>query len=199
MRVALAPTVTATGDPSVVPPEGVLFYVIGAPAESKQRLLREARRELAANHRVIFAHRYVTRAHGMARDDEVELPEAEFLARVRYRLFSMHWECRGVRYGIGKEINYWLALGLSVVVKGSRTGLAPALEAYPEMTVLCIGDGAGPGGHGSRARDFQPCSQDARGHRARRGARVFHLDCNGTLPGARDVLVSVLTGGSTGA
>jgi ribose 1,5-bisphosphokinase len=123
-----------------------LFYVVGSPAEAKRRLLHEARGELAGDHRVVFAHRYVT-GGDTGKDDEIGLAETEFLERVRHRLFAMHWESGRRRYGIGMEINYWLAVGLSVVVKGSRAYLPQAFAAYPEMIVLWIGagpEGAGP-------------------------------------------------------
>ena len=122
---------TAAGPPAITPSEGTLFYVVGDPAESKDRLLNEARHDLAGDPTVIFAHRYVTRPVGAGRNDEIELADAEFLARMRRRLFAMHWERAGVRYGIGMEINYWLAIGLSVVVKGSRAYRPQALAAGP--------------------------------------------------------------------
>jgi ribose 1,5-bisphosphokinase PhnN len=63
--------VTATGERTVSANQGVLFYVVGAPAEGKHRLLTEARDELAGDRSVVFAHRYVTRAVGADRNDEI--------------------------------------------------------------------------------------------------------------------------------
>ena len=169
-----------TGQPAVAPSEGALFYVVGPAAAGKHRLLAEARSELAADHRVVFAHRYVTRTVAAdGENDEIELPEAEFAARVRHRLFTMHWEHGGARYGIGMEINYWLALGLSVVVKGSHSYLPQALEVYPEMTVLWIGPGHG---------DVR-----ARNGRTGRGASVIYMACDGRPGGTRTQLISVLS------
>jgi ribose 1,5-bisphosphokinase len=77
----------------------------------------------------VFAHRYVAGRANAGRSDEIELPEAEFLARIRHRLFAMHWESGDVRYGIGMKINYWLAVGLSVVHAGQAAVNAGATPA----------------------------------------------------------------------
>jgi phosphonate metabolism protein PhnN/1,5-bisphosphokinase (PRPP-forming) len=188
--------VTATGERAVSANQGVLFYVVGAPAAGKHRLLTEARDELAGDRSVVFAHRYVTRAVGAGRNDEIELTQAEFLARASRRLFAMHWERAGVRYGVGMEINYWLAIGLRVVVKGSRAYLPQALAAYPEMTVLWLGsglDGSEPAG-ARLSPEFRRAQADAcaGADRTRAGNPVIYLDCSGALSRTRG-LVSVLT------
>jgi len=191
--------VTATGQSAAPPPEGFLFYVVGAPLAGKHRLLSEARHELAGDHGVIFAHRYVTRAVSADRNDEIELAEAEFLARLRRRLFAMHWERGGTHYGIGMEINYWLALGLRVVVEGSRAYLPQALAAYPDMTVVWLGTGIAQSelAPPRSLLELRPSHKDAcaRAGRPRSGSPVIYLDCNGAPPGARAGLISVLTAG----
>ena len=103
--------------------------------------------------------------------------------RAGQRLFAMHWERSGVRYGIGMEINYWLAIGLRVVVEGSRAYLPQALAAYPEMTVLWLGNGVDE----SAPRivpEFRPdrrqaCAPD---ERLRPAGPVIYFDCNGAAP-----------------
>ena len=118
--------------------EGRLFYVVGASGAGKDRVLEYARAHLGDTHPVMFAHRYVTRRAVPRSEREVALTDAEFALRKRRGLFVMDWEARGRRYGIGNEINYWLAMGLSVVVKGSRGYLAQALRAYPDMIVIWV-------------------------------------------------------------
>src|SRR5262249_19316409 len=146
---------------------------------------------------VVFAHRYVTRTLGADRHDEIELAEAEFLARQRRRLFAMHWERAGVRYGIGMEINYWLAIGLRGVGRGSRAYLPQAIADYPEMTVVWLGGGTdageAPGDRllpGFRTGRRDTCARDGR---PRAGSPVIYLDCNGAPSRARAGLISVLT------
>src|SRR5262245_17336838 len=89
----------------------------------------------------MFAHSYVTGPPGAA--NSVSLSEAEFDLRKRRGLFVMDWEAAGLRYAIGTEINYWLALGLSVVVCGAHEHLEQALRTYPDLTVIWIANKPG--------------------------------------------------------
>lgn len=120
--------------------KGRLFYVIGASGAGKDSLMRYARRRLAERGEVIFAHRYITRAPDPdpLGEQHVPISEPEFEQRLRAGCFAMHWDSHGYRYGIGVEIDQWLALGLSVVVNGSRAYLAQARHRYPELCPVLI-------------------------------------------------------------
>jgi ribose 1,5-bisphosphokinase len=50
----------------------------------------------------------------------------------------MHWSSHGLRYGIGQEINFWLAKGCNVVMNGSREYLAQARRRYPALTAILV-------------------------------------------------------------
>jgi len=50
----------------------------------------------------------------------------------------MHWESHGYCYGVGIEINHWLAKGMTVVVNGSREYLAKAVQLYPALRPVWI-------------------------------------------------------------
>lgn len=117
---------------------GVLLYVIGASGSGKDSLMRHARETLAADSRVVFAHRYITRPPDTGGENHIALSEAEFNARVERNLFSLHWISHGMRYGIGCEMNHWLAKGLTVVLNGSRTHLPEASRNYPELRPVLI-------------------------------------------------------------
>jgi ribose 1,5-bisphosphokinase len=169
--------------------EGRLFFIVGASDMSKDRLLAYARAHLDDNHPVMFAHRYTTRPIGLNGASHVGLSEAEFDLRRRLGLFVMTWEVAGLRYGIGTEINYWLAMGLSVVVNGSHAHIDRALNAYPEMTVVWVSDA--PEGEASPPPEARrnpavaasPC-----------GYRMVHISNGGPLTVAGEKLVSVLAG-----
>ncbi|MCK9989910.1 MAG: phosphonate metabolism protein/1,5-bisphosphokinase (PRPP-forming) PhnN [Rugosibacter sp.] len=117
---------------------GVLLYVIGASGSGKDSLMHAARETLAGDPNVVFAHRYITRPANAGGENHVALSETEFAARLARNLFAMHWHSHGLHYGLGLEINHWLAKGLTVVVNGSREYLNEASEKYSELKPVLI-------------------------------------------------------------
>lgn len=117
---------------------GVLLYVIGASGSGKDSLMSHARFKLAQNANVVFAHRYITRPQDAGGENHVALSEEEFESRVSRKLFSLHWHSHGLRYGIGCELNHWLAKGLTVILNGSRVYLPEASRRYPELVPVLI-------------------------------------------------------------
>lgn len=115
-----------------------LFYVVGASGSGKDTLVNYARSKLATESRVAFAHRYITRPHDSGGENHISLSSEEFEARVASKLFAMHWYSHELSYGIGIEINQWLAKGISVVVNGSRGYLDNAFHHYPELLPVWI-------------------------------------------------------------
>ncbi|MBT9590459.1 MAG: phosphonate metabolism protein/1,5-bisphosphokinase (PRPP-forming) PhnN [Thiobacillus sp.] len=117
---------------------GVLLYVIGASGSGKDSLMQVAREALAGDADVVFAHRYITRPANAGGENHVALSEAEFDARLARNLFAMHWRSHGLRYGLGCELNHWLAKGLTVVVNGSREYLDEASRKHGELKPVLI-------------------------------------------------------------
>jgi ribose 1,5-bisphosphokinase len=115
-----------------------LFYVVGASGSGKDSLIRYVRQRLTDDRRIIFAHRYITRPMEMDGENHVSLSEGEFAARLEGGVFAMHWDSHGHRYGIGYEIDFWLAKGFHVVVNGSRAYLTEARRRYPELELVWI-------------------------------------------------------------
>jgi len=113
-----------------------LIYVMGASGVGKDSLLGYARSR-CRNGRIVFAHRYITRADGGG-ENHISLTDAEFDLRADTGLFAMQWRSHTLRYGIGIEIDQWLARGCTVVVNGSRAYVPHALERYPAMTVVHV-------------------------------------------------------------
>lgn len=121
-----------------LPTPARLIYVIGASGSGKDSLLTHARAHLAAEPGVLFAHRYITRAPDAGGENHVALTPAEYDMRQRAGLFALAWQSHGCGYGVGIEVNQWLARGATVVVNGSREYLPEALRRYPELLPVQI-------------------------------------------------------------
>ncbi|MBI5420001.1 MAG: phosphonate metabolism protein/1,5-bisphosphokinase (PRPP-forming) PhnN [Deltaproteobacteria bacterium] len=115
-----------------------LIYVVGASGSGKDSLMRYARERFAGDPGILFAHRYITRPADAGGENHVALSPEEFDARLKARLFALHWESHGHAYGVGIEINQWLTKGVTVVVNGSRAYLPEARCRYPELLPLWI-------------------------------------------------------------
>jgi ribose 1,5-bisphosphokinase len=87
---------------------------------------------------VLFAHRYITRHAAAGGENHVYLTPEEFAARARGELFALHWSSHGLHYGIGIEIEAWIARGFTVVVNGSREYLPQAIERFPALCAVHI-------------------------------------------------------------
>ncbi|MEZ5585127.1 MAG: phosphonate metabolism protein/1,5-bisphosphokinase (PRPP-forming) PhnN [Candidatus Competibacteraceae bacterium] len=115
-----------------------LFYLIGASGSGKDSVMRHARQVLAGQGNTIFAHRYITRPQDPIGEAHIPLSEGEFAQRLHAGCFVMQWDSHGYRYGVGLEIEQWLALGLQVVVNGSRAYLAQVRQRYPHLQAVLI-------------------------------------------------------------
>lgn len=119
---------------------GQLIYVIGASGSGKDSVMRYARSRLPDQSSVIFLHRYITRAHDAGNENHIELSQAEFRLRQRQNLFALDWASHGNCYGIGRELNYMLDDGLTVVVNGSRAYLAEVERRYSKVLQIVLID-----------------------------------------------------------
>jgi len=114
---------------------GRLFYIMGASGAGKDTLLRGCRRGSTDDMRPLVAHRYITRKADGGTERHVWLSDTEFEQRVAIDAFAMHWSANGFRYGIGREIDQWLARGGQVLVNGSRGYLDEARSHYGDTLV----------------------------------------------------------------
>jgi ribose 1,5-bisphosphokinase len=115
-----------------------LIYVVGASGSGKDSLMQYAREKLARHPGICFAHRYITRPADAGGENHVALSLEEFAARSLANLFALNWQSHGLSYGIGIEINQWLAKSVTVVVNGSREYLPFARQRYPELQPVLI-------------------------------------------------------------
>ena len=179
---------------------GRLIYVAGASGAGKDCLIRYAREALGEAERVVFAHRYITRPAELGGENHVALTESEFVLRKRHGLFAMDWESHGFRYGIGVEIDAWLAEGLSVVVNGSRGYIATARQRYPDLKLVWVNAGTELLAARLRTRGRESASQIAA--RLQRNSRLgveppadaLHIENDGALETAGGRLLALLSG-----
>ncbi|WP_321799300.1 phosphonate metabolism protein/1,5-bisphosphokinase (PRPP-forming) PhnN [Caballeronia sp. J97] len=176
-----------------------LIYVMGPSGAGKDSLLGFARERVGAQ--VMFAHRYITRpvADG---ENHIALSHDEFASRLSYGLFAMHWESLGLRYGIGIELDAWLARGMHVVVNGSRQHAELALRRYPDARFVHID--ATPSVLAARlARRGREDARQIEARLARRPAfdlpshaHVVKIDNSGMLADAGAQFLDMLTPGA---
>ncbi|MCI3206286.1 MULTISPECIES: phosphonate metabolism protein/1,5-bisphosphokinase (PRPP-forming) PhnN [Pandoraea] len=116
-----------------------LYYVMGPSGAGKDSLLAYARARLdgasTSDVPVLFAHRYITRPPSEG-ENHVALSHGEFALRHSLGCFALDWESHDCRYGIGIEIDAWLAAGANVVVNGSRAFLTQVVARYSERLHL---------------------------------------------------------------
>ncbi|WP_431022620.1 ribose 1,5-bisphosphokinase [Erwinia rhapontici] len=116
---------------------GRLIWLMGASGSGKDSLLLALRE--CAPERMIVAHRYITRSASAGGENHIALSEHEFRRRREYGLFALDWQAHHFYYGLGIEIDQWLASGLDVVVNGSRLHLAAARQRYGERLLpVCL-------------------------------------------------------------
>src|SRR5258708_19734795 len=89
---------------------------MGPWGAGKEAVLHFDGEAIGPDHRVAFAHRYITRPTDPGGENHVALSPAEFGTRRAAGLFAFDWQAHGISYGIGVEIEAWRKAGLVVVV-----------------------------------------------------------------------------------
>lgn len=148
---------------------GRLWYVVGPSGAGKDSVMAYARQHCPPGLPLVFAHRYITRPADAGGENHVALSEAEFRWRAERGLFAMTWTRNGLHYGIGREVQDWLADGIDVVVNGSRHSLESARTVFPDMQPVWGHRVAGAVGRAAGATRTRRCLSDCRasGHDAR--------------------------------
>lgn len=120
---------------------GRLFYLMGPSGAGKDSLLEACRGRRVAGHRLRTATRHITRDGGAGGEDHIAVTPEAFHRQLEEGRFALHWRANGQHYGIGTEVDHWLAAGDIVLMNGSRAHLHKALNRYPDVLVpvlICI-------------------------------------------------------------
>ncbi len=117
---------------------GRLIYVMGPSGAGKDSVLSCLRERLAANGRIHWARRTITRAAAAGGEDHEAVTPDVFDALQAQGVFAMAWRAHGLGYGVRREQLKWLELGDWVFVNGSREYLATALRMYPSLTPVHV-------------------------------------------------------------
>lgn len=114
-----------------------LFYLIGPSGSGKDSLITYVRERLHDSS-VRIARRHITRSQDAGGENHIAVSMDEFERLRQANAFALYWHGNGLQYGIGTEIDAWLAAGQSVLVNGSRAYLPTALERYPSLCPILI-------------------------------------------------------------
>ncbi len=106
-----------------LPVMGAWVFVCGPSGAGKDSVIAWARERLAADSRVVFARRLVTRPAQVGSDHETVTP-GDFDALLHREQLAWHWRSHGFGYGIARRYARQVAWGRVVVVNGSREHLA---------------------------------------------------------------------------
>lgn len=118
-------------------PSPKLFYLIGPSGSGKDSLITYVSERLHDSS-VRIARRHITRSKDAGGEDHIAVSMDEFERLRQANAFALYWRGNGLQYGIGTEIDDWLAAGQSVLVNGSRAYLPTALERYPLLCPILI-------------------------------------------------------------
>jgi len=116
---------------------GDLVYVMGASGAGKDTLISYARNALNGSASILFVHRYITRLPYEGGENHQYVSRDEFLQRREAGFFDICWDSHDSYYGIGIEIEAWMAARFTVDVNGSRQYL-PADRLRYLVCRLCI-------------------------------------------------------------
>ncbi len=117
---------------------GRLVYLVGPSGSGKDSLLEYARSNRRAGDDFLTAHRYITRPREAAGENHVPLSRPEFDLMRDRGCFALHWDSHGNGYGVGREIDLWMDLGLTVVMNGSRAHLGQAAQRYQGLVPVLV-------------------------------------------------------------
>jgi ribose 1,5-bisphosphokinase len=117
---------------------GCFIAVVGPSGAGKDSVMRFAREALAADPRVHFIRRVITRPHDAVGEDHQPVDDATFAAMRGAGGFALHWQAHGNSYGIPVEADAMVAKSHVVIANLSRTVLADLPRRYRRPLVVEI-------------------------------------------------------------
>ncbi len=113
--------------------KGRIIAVVGASGVGKDTLLAGA---VAAEPRLHWARRVVTRPTGAGGEPYEGVTQAEFARRLAVGAFALHWTAHGLSYGVPLTELAPRDRGCEVVFNGSRKALDLAVAAFADLEIL---------------------------------------------------------------
>ncbi len=174
-----------------------LFYLMGPSGSGKDSLLRALRERLGPDDRIVIAHRYITR-EADANEASVALTPDEFRRRQALGCLALDWHSHGLHYGIGIEIEQWLARGLTVIVNGSREYLPQAWRATRSCAPCTCASGRRCWPRGcasvaaSRKQRLPAPARAAQAFTVPAGCRLVEFDNSGALETAAEAFAQLV-------
>lgn len=172
---------------------GCFIAVVGPSGAGKDTLLGSARAALAADERVCFVRRMITRPAGPGEDHEPISPQG-FADAEQRGSFALSWSAHGLRYGIPSDVDARLAAGSVVVANVSRAVVAEVRRRFVRAAVVVVTAPPEVRLERIRARGREGL-EAARARVARRGDTVEHdleIVNDGTVAEASDALAGFL-------
>lgn len=114
---------------------GRFFFVVGPSGAGKDTLLSGA---VAADPRLHWARRVITRPEAAGGEPFEGVTEAEFAVRLARGDFALEWQAHGLCYGVPHRELAPMAGGRDVVLNGSRAALGQARAAFPSLVLLHV-------------------------------------------------------------
>jgi ribose 1,5-bisphosphokinase len=116
---------------------GALVAVVGPSGAGKDAVIEGARRRFAADPRVVFPQRVITRPAGPG-EDHRPVSASEFADAERAGGFAIRWDAHGLRYGVPVAVAGAVREGAIAVVNVSRAVLADLPAAFGEVHVVRV-------------------------------------------------------------
>ncbi len=118
--------------------QGTLVLVVGPSGVGKDTLLDGARARLAADPRVRFARRDITRPASVSGERHRPVSRMDFLAIQRAGGYALSWDAHGFGYGVPADIADHLADGATVVANVSRGVIDTARRRFGPIRVISV-------------------------------------------------------------
>jgi ribose 1,5-bisphosphokinase len=116
---------------------GALVLVVGPSGAGKDTLLGAAQTMLAADDRIVFPRRAVTR-EASAFENNAAITRADFDRAVASGDYALWWRAHEHGYGIAQAIDADIGANRVVVVNASRTIIGDARQRYQRLAVVLI-------------------------------------------------------------
>jgi ribose 1,5-bisphosphokinase len=116
---------------------GALVLIVGPSGAGKDTVMRGARELLAAEKRIVFLRRWITRPPNEW-EDHHSLSEEAFDHAKREGQLALWWTAHGLSYGIPASAMGLVHSGRIVVCNGSRGVAAPARTRFQSLRLVYV-------------------------------------------------------------